>query len=297
MVIEVGLGGRLDATNTIKRPSATLITSIGYDHTHILGSSLQEITREKAGIVKTSVPVFAGKLPEKAREVLTEVAARERAELFFAEEETFTGIDFSKCYLRGGHQQLNARLAALVAKHLGLSNETIEQGLRQVRWPGRLELVSRGEMSFDKKPLGVLLDAAHNIDGINALCRYLKQAIDCEEFSPKQLVLIFSVLERKDWRGILDVFRRLKRELEEDFGINFNFIFTDSGHSSCVAPEELSRTAGQGRVTACPEEALDAALSLTDLENTLIVISGSVYLVGRVRPMVTSEPFASMALS
>ena len=177
-VVEVGLGGRLDATN-VCQPVATAITSIGLDHQDLLGTGVGDIAREKAGIVKAGVPVFVGPVPAEARAVIGAHGQAVGAPVHFRSASTHPPPVAPG--LRGAHQANNAALATALAeftaRSLGrpLAEEAMVAGLEGVRWPGRLEWVGPD----------VLLDAAHNPQGVEGLVGSLP------ERGPRALVVSF----------------------------------------------------------------------------------------------------------
>ncbi|HVM96852.1 MAG TPA: folylpolyglutamate synthase/dihydrofolate synthase family protein, partial [Candidatus Acidoferrales bacterium] len=202
-VIETGLGGRLDATNVVE-PELAVITTIGLDHQEFLGDTLESVAYEKAGIIKPSRLLIAGKMPAAAADVVGRIAAERRARTLWAGHNfrvcdddgrlTFRGegfrIDDFKVGLRGRHQRDNAALALAAAEALAhrfeLSAAHMKAGLAQVKWPGRLEVVA-------KQPL-VVLDGAHNADGVVALCDELPGIVD-----GRPVHLVFSVMRDKQW--------------------------------------------------------------------------------------------------
>jgi dihydrofolate synthase/folylpolyglutamate synthase len=219
-VLEVGMGGRLDATN-LCRPAVSIITTISRDHTRQLGSRLDQIAREKAGIVKPLVPVVSGVTSDPARAVIAEVCRSRNAPLFEL------GRDFSYRYqakrpldmigshslssvdvetpdkqwrdlampLVGEHQARNLALAAVAVQRLQeqgwkVPEEALRTGLAQFRWPGRIEILSR-------RPT-VIIDAAHNWAAVAALLRTLD-----ESFPARRRVLVFAATRDKDVVGML----------------------------------------------------------------------------------------------
>src|SRR4030095_221655 len=174
-VLETGLGGQLDATNVVK-PWVSVITEISLDHTEILGTDLAAIASEKAGIVKPKVPVVCGATAEEAVSVIRRVAKEKEAPFF-----SLSSLPDLTLGLSGAHQRHNAAIAwatvQVLRQDAGLhrlspltrpiSDSAVRRGLEKVHWPGRLEWVSL------KPP--ILLDGAHNPEGIRALVDYLKQ--------------------------------------------------------------------------------------------------------------------------
>lgn len=261
-VVEVGLGGRLDATNVVE-PAVTVITPIDFDHEIYLGHTLEAIAGEKAGILKPGVPaVFAGQRPEAAA-VLERRAAElgiavKRAEDFPVRdlEIDARGARFSglRVPLAGEHQIDNAIAAALSLESLGVS----PQGIAEARWPGRLEHVSPNP--------DIILDGAHNPAGARALARYL------ERFYPhRKRWLIYGAMRDKAIEEIAGILFPLANEL----------IFTAPDYSRALRPEALQEIAGRGRTAASIEAALKLAAAAAP--DDVVVITGSLFLVGEAR--------------
>ncbi len=302
-VLEVGLGGRLDATNVVI-PEVSVITSLSYDHTHLLGNTLAQIAREKAGIIKAGVPVVTSPQPAEAMQVIRAVCQDKNAPLTQVENEwswSQTGFDwngqsFRLCPRRqedqtaqpatgsrlaagnacldvwlpllGAHQILNAATAVTVLDLLRLrgwriATPDILLGLRCVRWPGRLEILSQ-------QPL-IIVDSAHNADSAQKLVLALK-----EYFGGRPIVLIFGASSDKDIEGMLREFvPHVKR-----------IIFTRAAHPRAANPAQLCALAaalgGQGDVTANVDEALDLALKVAAPAD-LICAAGSVFIAANLR--------------
>ena len=262
-VIEVGLGGRLDATNIVE-PAVTVITPIDMDHQIFLGDTIESIAAEKAGILKPGVPaVFARQRPD-AQAVLDAKAAElgipvKRAADFEirdlqidARGSRFSGIE---CPLAGEHQVDNAVTAALALETLGVSPE----GISETAWPGRLEHISPNP--------DILLDGAHNPAGMRSLIRYL------ERFYPdRKRWIIFGAMRDKAVAEMGALLFPLADEL----------ILTAADSPRSMPPEELAALAPRGR--AVPN--IGAALKLVASEasaDDMIVITGSLFLVGEAR--------------
>jgi len=213
LILEAGLGGAMDATSAVARTDLAVITSIALDHRQWLGPTLEDIAREKAGIIRGGVPVVTT-AQEAALEVIRREARRRGAPvLSLGREFDVGGIEVSlsgtrftllqegedpwplACRLLGAHQAVNAAAAAAAARVLGVDRRAVEQGLAAARWPGRCELARR------RPP--VLLDGAHNPAGMAAL----RRAVDLL-FPGRELVLVCGMLADKDvdgaaaaWRG------------------------------------------------------------------------------------------------
>jgi dihydrofolate synthase/folylpolyglutamate synthase len=303
-VLEVGMGGRLDATNIVT-PLVAVITSLSYDHTLYLGSTLPLIAREKAGIIKDgAVVVSAPQLPEAM--AVIEETCRERGALLFRVGEQWTwqgrernleGQSFTVHLnnptvqppnhptrydflsreshrnrywipLLGEHQLANATTAVAVTELLPglgvpISQEAIVQGLRQVRWPGRLEVLSRAPF--------LVVDGAHNADSAHQLAAALKK-----DFQYERLILIFGASLDKDIDGML-------REL---LPLAHRVIVTQAQHPRATEVQSL-REALLAR--GCEplsshnvDQALDCALRLAQ-ERDLICATGSLFVVAEVR--------------
>jgi dihydrofolate synthase/folylpolyglutamate synthase len=207
-VIEVGLGGRLDATNLV-RPAVTAITSIAHDHEAWLGRDLASIAAEKAGIVKAGVPLALGRVPPEAEAVIAARAAAEGApvarvgtdgRLETAPPRGFRfrgpGVEWTdlRLGLAGRFQEENAAVAltalALVRRDLPCPESAVRAGLAAVRWPGRLAVVGRAPL--------VLLDGAHNPAGVEALARELPAIV-----GGRRVVLVFATMADKAWPAML----------------------------------------------------------------------------------------------
>ena len=283
-VIEVGLGGRLDATNVI-RPRVAAITNIALEHQEYLGSTPAAIAREKAGIIKTGVPVVTGASGE-ALAVIGETAARLGAPLTVVPESYrwtvrasgFAGQTFDlrgprRAYeglripLAGRHQVENAVLAVAVAETLDeqgipLDETAIRRGLTEVEWPGRLQVVR-------ERPR-IVLDGAHNPAGTEALAAFLAE----HRAEIRRLILVFGVLQDKDWRAMLGRLAPLADEI----------ILTRPPTARAADPAELLPVARRfARAAAVLDlaEALQAARAAACAEDTILV-TGSLYTVAAV---------------
>jgi dihydrofolate synthase/folylpolyglutamate synthase len=286
-VIEVGLGGRLDATNVVT-PLVSIITRIDFDHENYLGHSVREIAAEKAGILKPQVTaVFAGQLPE-AREVLLERAKElrcpvvETSEAFRLEDETVknglaravavevaSGKSFSLDPRLAGRFQLQNALNAVAAARIlqnrkyRVTDENIVNGIATTEWPGRLE-------RLQTRP-DVYLDGAHNPGAARELARFLE-----ENFAGRKVYLIFGAMRDK---AVDEVTGMLFPHAQE-------VIFTQPGTPRAVSARQLAEMAGDHAkkfvVIEDAERALESALAKAGPEDA-IFITGSLYLVGELR--------------
>jgi dihydrofolate synthase / folylpolyglutamate synthase len=265
-VLEVGLGGRLDATNVVAPPAllATAITSIDFDHQLYLGTTLREIAIEKAGIIKPGVPVVIGPLPPEAAAAISAVAASRAAPVIRADPDDADGLTLG---LAGAHQRANAAVAIRLLQQLDRSgiavpDRAIAAGLADPQWPGRLEV--------RRLPGGreLLLDAAHNPAGAASLASYLK----AEGGEPRPLVL--AAMRDKDISGIFAALLPAVGRL----------IVTRASNPRSADPELLAQQARAVAPTLpiAVVPAIDAALDAAWLASPRIVVAGSIFLLGDV---------------
>jgi dihydrofolate synthase / folylpolyglutamate synthase len=286
-VIEVGLGGRFDATN-ICRPIVTAITAISYDHQKYLGETLAEIAGEKAGIIKAGVPVVVAPQEEEARRIIAVRSAESGAQLVPVETvATAYSIGDEGRYairlaeyevhlsLRGRHQVNNAMTAIQIAEQLKkigwkISTAAIVEGLSDTRWPGRLEL-----LQVSRVPL--LLDGAHNVGG----ARVLRDFLD-EHFSSRPITLIFGVMADK----AIDEMSELL------FPIAQKVIVTRIQNPRSADPVKLREFAvkwhEEVNSTEDVNQALAVAIDITP-QNGLICACGSLFLIGELRGNLTQS--------
>lgn len=293
-VLEVGLGGRLDATNVVI-PDVAVITSLSYDHTHLLGDTLAEIAREKAGIIKPHVPVVSAPQKEEALAVLQEMCQQKHATLTLVGRDWVwtrqafdtDGQSFAVCRqspgepagsaptcrqlwipLLGEHQIVNATTAVAVIARLRqrgwiVFDQDIETGLRQVSWPGRLEIISRNPL--------LIADSAHNSDSAHKLIVALE-----ELFPNRALILIFGASNDKDIRGM---FREFLPHVKRT-------ILTHSDHPRAAAPTDLRMqtgdNTGQVELAESIDQAIDRALELAE-PSDVICATGSVFIAAATR--------------
>jgi len=261
-VLEVGLGGRLDATNVVD-PGVTAITSIAFDHERHLGSTVAEIAFEKAGIIKPGVPVVIGELPPDAAAVIDRVARERGADILRTTAADAGGFALG---LAGAHQAGNAAIAikileTLHAQGVVVPRTAIAQGLARPEWPGRLDL----RRLADGREL--LLDAAHNPAGAAALASYLQA-------DPRGPVpLVFAAMKDKDTLGMFTALLPAVSQL----------ILTRATNPRSAEPSTLetqARTVSNLPVTIEPSVA--RALAIAWRESPRIVVAGSIFLLGDV---------------
>ncbi|MCX5854262.1 MAG: bifunctional folylpolyglutamate synthase/dihydrofolate synthase [Deltaproteobacteria bacterium] len=282
-VLEVGMGGRLDATNVVK-PLVSVISNISLDHRNHLGNSLAAIACEKGGIIKNKGVCITAAKQTQVVNILEDICMQRRATLFMLGRDmkvrmnrdgtfNYRGIwkDYENliCSLKGRHQIENAALAigaveSMREKGFEMDDEAVWGGIRSTKWEGRLEILQHEPM--------VLIDGAHNPAGISTLCRALET-----EFSYKRLIFIFGVLNDKDYGSMLKRIAPLTDRL----------IITRPQTERATPPGEILPVAlrynhRNVEVIENSRDALKRALSLANL-NDLICVAGSLYLVGEMK--------------
>lgn len=278
VVLEVGLGGRLDATNVCV-PTVCAITSIGLDHTALLGDTLEKIASEKAGILKTGVPYVLG---PSLRHTTSELAIEECASLVGAVRIVTPALrvvsvdragrarvanehgDECALGLAGKHQVDNARTALGVLGALGVSEAHSLAGLRDVRWPARLERIGN-----------CLVDCAHNPDGIATLTSVLAS----EGAPSSERALVFGASSDKDWRGALDALK--------DFCPSSQWHLCAAKLSRATDPSELSAYAG-GQAHESVARAVDAARASVGPDG-IVLVCGSIFVAAAARAHLLGE--------
>jgi dihydrofolate synthase/folylpolyglutamate synthase len=282
-VVEVGLGGRFDATNVLT-PLVSVITSISLDHVAILGETLEQIAFEKAGIIKSGVPIVSGVVKPGPEKVIERIAAERQSPLFrrgiefkyqrsappaeiVSVQTKHFQIEFAP-HLYGEHQAANAAVAVatldvLAERGIRMSIADIQTGLESVEWPARFEIV-------ETQPLAIL-DCAHNVASAEALARTIN-----ERFAGRPRSLIFAASSDKDVEGMFRVLAPLFAKV----------YLTRSESPRAIPPDELARGLPAGTPWAGfaePSEAWSAAQAETPVEG-VVVIAGSVFLAGELRP-------------
>lgn len=284
-VIETGMGGRLDATNVI-RPEVSVITNIGLDHQEFLGSDLASIAGEKAGIIKEGIPVISSSQTKEAEEIIIKKAEEMKAPLYIYGKDfqgklksiNFNGIVFdfySSNWLQpdlflsltGIHQVENASVAlkAFMTAYSSWDINFIIEGLRKVKIPGRLEVIS-------ENPL-IILDIAHNPDAAQCIVNSLKSLTD------KAPVLVFGIMRDKDVAGFIKFFENFAKTI----------FFTVPSYERALNFKEFME-----RVNGCvsadiymfakPQKAFTEALNFCKKNNDLFLLcTGSAYLIGEIK--------------
>lgn len=294
LVMEVGLGGKYDATNIIEKPRVAVITPIGLDHAEFLGTDIAGIATEKAGIIKRGCPVIVGAQEDLPRDVILSRADALGAPVaafgqdFFAHQEhgrmvyqDMGGLlDLPLPRLTGRHQIENAATAiAALRQSNWVGDAAIEKGLRTVEWPARMQRLSHGPL-IDLAPKGaeVWLDGGHNPHGAGAVARAIA---DLEERAEKPLYLISGMLSNKDAVGFFAAFRGLARYVVT-VGI--------PGEDAALGPGALYDRVRAAGLEASPAEDIEdamlqiAAMARMEADDSppRILICGSLYLAGRI---------------
>ena len=290
VLLEVGLGGRLDATNVVERPLASVITRVAVDHREFLGDTIEKIAAEKAGILKQAVPAVVASQPREALAVIERQAFRVRAPLSIAGENwTATEergrlvyqdgeglLDLPPPKLYGRHQFENAgsAIAALRASGLKLPASAFEAGMIRVDWPARMQRLSHGRLAALIPPESELwLDGGHNADAGRAIAAALA---DLEERVSRPLVLIVGMLSTKDCAGFLQNFSGLARRV----------IAVPVHQDQAMPAAALADIARNAAIPAMARDDLESALAVAgklDLDPApRILITGSLYLAGEV---------------
>jgi dihydrofolate synthase / folylpolyglutamate synthase len=274
-VVEVGLGGRLDATNIIT-PAASVITSIGLDHCEMLGDTLEQIAAEKSGIIKPGVPVVMGRLPAEAEKVVRRIAAERGAPLHSVRDVFGPDVADHPCAaLEGDYQRFNAATATLaarvVASHFGISEEHIAQGLANVTWPGRWQRVRLADGRL------IVLDASHNPEGAEVLDGLLAKLVAETGRAP---VVVTGVLGAARAEPLLEVVGRHAKAIhlvrpQQARASSFEELEALVPREFFVRGGKLARGAVE---TLFPRPGVCAIGAADDV----IVVTGSIYLLGEV---------------
>jgi dihydrofolate synthase/folylpolyglutamate synthase len=254
VIWETGLGGRLDATNIVT-PLASVITNIQYDHQKWLGETLASIAAEKAGIIKPGVPVITGTTAPEALQVIQQTAKRQGSALFIVPTAAAKQppLDTLRLPLMGEHQKMNAAV-------IPVSEEIAQAGLERVYWPGRFQLVTKSSGQR------MLLDGAHNVGGVEMLVRALEQY-----FPQSKPALLMGILQDKDWKQMCELLAPLASR-----------VLLVPVHSERTAePYGLREACVRANPAIRVSEYASLAAALADAgEESLLVITGSLYLIG-----------------
>lgn len=286
IVIEVGLGGRLDASNVLERPEACVITSIGLDHQNVLGQTIKEIAYEKAGIIKRGSRLYCGKIKEEALEVIERVANDQGVEkliwgrdfesillprtelcpyVFEYKSPNGAASEF-KPALKGAFQGRNMCLAIAVAEGLGISLPDAISGIEDFFWPARFERATY-------QGVDLIFDCAHNIDGMQAVAETLKVE------GLEDLDIVFGCLQTKNWHEMIETIK--------PFSTSWNLLLPQS--TRAVPTSEISDYLSCSGIRA-RDLGGDYETFLRDLRpGRTVLVVGSMYMVGALRQLIIPE--------
>ncbi len=292
-VVEVGLGGRLDSTNVII-PIVSVITSISFDHTNLLGNNLREIAGEKCGIIKRNIPTIVFPQQEEVMDVVIKKCEKENSKLYivnFNDAELLDIVKGDKPFqkvkikgekeyilelpLLGEHQIYNLALAIKVMEvvekqgFIHLNNKAIENSVREVMWKGRLEVLSNNPL--------IVIDGAHNIQGITTLKNNIQKY-----FNYKGVYLILGILADKDVEMMVKEITPLAKKV---YAVTPHSIRAELAQD---LRDEIIKYNENCKAYEDYEEAFNNALKDAK-ENDLIIASGSLYMIGDMRKLITRK--------
>lgn len=302
-IFEVGLGGRLDATNIIK-PELCCISTIELEHTEFLGNTLEKIATEKAGIIKENTPVIVARQPESVKEVFRKIANEKNAPIYFIDEvfneikseysvlncsenhtptfsislksDIFDSPIITNMKLLGDFQAENAAIAAFAVKKLipTISNKIIEQGLLKAKLPGRFEIINL-EQSNKKLPT-IILDGAHTVNSVKHTLKTFKQYFNSEES-----VLLFACAADKD-----------VNEISKAFNNNLKVYLTIPGNIKQSNLKKLEEAFNKQKIKFNSDEdfkkQIELAISEAKNKRLPLLVTGSFYLVSEVKKYIDS---------
>ncbi|MEC1772460.1 bifunctional folylpolyglutamate synthase/dihydrofolate synthase [Schinkia azotoformans] len=286
-LIETGLGGRLDSTNVIT-PLVSVITNIGQDHMNILGNTVEEITKEKAGIIKSGFPVVTAVEQPEAEVIIADIAKSKNSKLYrlgkefksinttlhsgnevFTFQSPFKTIENLEISMKGEHQVKNAATALMAIEYLKqyfsfvIDEEHIRSGLLKTTWKGRFEKVSDKPLTF--------IDGAHNPEGINTLCDAVKRY-----YPNKKVHIIFSALKDKP----------LKEMIGKLDNIADKITFTQFEFNRCAGAKELFELSSSANkfINKNWQQAIEGEKQeIGKNEEEILIITGSLYFISEVR--------------
>ncbi|UWR09252.1 folylpolyglutamate synthase/dihydrofolate synthase family protein [Ruegeria sp. B32] len=282
-LLEVGLGGRLDATNVIAKPAVTVITPVSIDHEQFLGNTLAKIAAEKAGIIKRGVPCIVGPQLDEAMEVIEATAARlgapllahgqhwhvheEHGSLIYQDENGLRDLPLPN--LLGAHQVQNAGAALAVLRHLDLGDETYEAAVTRAEWPARMQRLKTGPLVEQAPQAELWLDGGHNAAAGVALADVLAK------LPPRPTHLICGMLNTKDVTGYLSP---LAQEAASLTAVSI------PGETNTLSAEETAAAAKSVNLPATTASSVSQALDTIIKANpqARVLICGSLYLAGNI---------------
>lgn len=290
VILEVGLGGRFDATNVVD-PLLSVLTTISLDHTNVLGNNVSEIAYEKAGIIKKDRPCVLYPQEESANKVILNICKEMNSKVYLVEDinheilnESIDGTKYNlsgsinytglQIGMLGHHQVMNTKTALLtikVLKELGydISDEAIYKGLSEAKWPARFELLT-------KNPL-IILDGGHNVQGIEALVDSIKKY-----FPKEKLKITCGMLKDKDY----------EKMTSDLLSIGESFITVMPDNDRALTAEELAEIIRKNGREAVPAKTIKDAVELSlkeRKEDEMLVFCGSLYMIGEVRTLLKEK--------
>lgn len=293
LLLETGLGGRLDSTNIIE-PILTIITNVGFDHMNILGSSISEIASEKAGIIKHGIPIITAAENSQAIKVINDTAKLNSSEVFrlnkeicildkcideqgevFSIDTSFHTYKDLKISMKGSHQIKNAALAITAINYLQTSQmitmneQQIRLGLQKTKWKGRFEFIHNNPL--------VVLDGAHNKEGIESLLETVKR-----HYTDKHIHIVFSALKDKEYDEMIE---RLSNIATTMHFTTFDFPRAEAAYelySVCAMTEKSYNDSWETLVE-------NLLVTYKDSSEDLIVITGSLYFISEIRQYFIGE--------
>ncbi|MFO7815804.1 MAG: folylpolyglutamate synthase/dihydrofolate synthase family protein [Halanaerobiales bacterium] len=289
-ILEVGLGGRLDSTNVIKKPLVSIITNISYEHADILGPKIEQIAFEKAGIIKSGAPIITAESNKKVLKVFQKKAEEQNSELITVDYEKETEITHQsldnqiininyndkklkglKLNILGKHQVKNAGLGVkaieLLPDKYSVKQQDVYKGLEACNWPGRLEVVQRSP--------DIILDGAHNEIGMNRLVEFLK-----ENIAPnKKVKFLISILRDKNYKKMVKIINSLNNH-------DIEIIITANQNERSLKPEEINKYVEPMQIkNDMYPDIYTAIKGIYDSlnKNEVLCITGSLYTVAEAR--------------
>ncbi len=287
LILEVGLGGRLDATNVIDGPAVSVITSIGLDHQQYLGETIEEIAREKAGILKRGCIGIVGAQSREVRDEIEQVALRVCAPLKIANQDWQSFVQHGRLVFQDEDGLLDLPLPALVGPHqidnagnaiaavralndARISDDAISTGLKNVTWPARLQNLGAGHLrKYILPETEIWLDGGHNGPAGVVLAQALR------EMPKRNMVMIWGMLNSKHPGAFIANFKNV---------VSHIFTLTILDEANAISAEDLVSIAQDNGITATPATSLEKALEQASLLKPIprIIICGSLYLAGHV---------------
>jgi dihydrofolate synthase/folylpolyglutamate synthase len=290
LLLEVGLGGRLDATNVVERPAASVIMPVSIDHVDLLGDTLEKIATEKAAILRRGVPAVIGRQSEGPLAIITRraeevgaprhamgqewVAGEERGRLVYQDEVGLLDLPAPRLFGRHQFDNAGAAIAALRVSGLTLPVSAFEQGVAKADWPARMQRLTTGKLLAHAPPGSeIWLDGGHNVDGGRTIAAALA---DLEERVSRPLVLVVGMLASKDAEGFLRNFTGLTRRL----------VTLPIHQDKALSADAIADVARKVGIPADRCDTVEGALAqvgrLALSPAPRILITGSLYLAGEV---------------